>query len=424
MGRLVAAGILAAAASGVTISSYTGATTSAAFASDNTDDGQLSESVRFRGEVHFPNDDATMQQLLTDPDAVQNEEQFGYLATDAEVEELARRDHLAELAAAFDVWGKSHETFGGTFQDHARDGLVVVSTTDPSDVDELTQVGREAGLESDQFDIRTVPNSYATLEEAVHQAMELPDVVGAGIDTEGNGILVVSSVSDPRVPDEIDGVPTRTVTGTNADNACASRFSCTTNIRAGIALDQSGSTRECTSGFAAEDSDGFEVVLTAGHCFYGVSAYIENDGTTIGHTEGHNALVAGSTSDSRPIRIYNPPDIRAWIYLSSTDKDHQITGVRGSIVQYNTVCIRAIHSQNCGTVETVGYNYVDEVCSCPILSAYLATYANIGGDSGGPIVGTQGDIAWGINAGTTDGWGRFTAASRAEVETGVNIRHF
>jgi len=388
----------------------------------------IGDDVTFRLDVGFPADSESMARLLADTDVVARWEERGLLVTSDEAAELVLREEMSERAGVFDDWGETHREFAGVYLDHSDGGQVVVSTTDASTVEELKRIGSEAGLSDEDLLVRLVDNSMRAIANARDSVRKLRGVSGAGIDVEANAVVAtVSPAGAEGLPRTVDDIEVIATVGADTDSACSSRVDCEDNIRAGLHVYMDGEGG-CTSGFAVgENGSPHEGILTAGHCWYGETGAIENGDRLIGYAHGGSAqgLYDGTLADARRVRIYTPPDIKAWVFVGPNNKNNQITGVRENIHQGDTMCIYARYNQDCGIVEDVGYSYESETCGCDVGGAVRANYDEQDGDSGGPIVGAALNTAAGIHSGGSGGGlSRFSRATLAAGETFTTIRHF
>lgn len=417
----------------------------------------------FRQGVGLPSSESEILEIVRTDEGRRNLEVTSVPLTNAESNRLSEHAERSSLVGEF-VYNAEldkRDDFGGYYRVRSTGEVVINFTTK---VDQATKSRVETHVSNDPaVTFRVVEHSLKELrtEQDRIMSLSLDGVVGVGVDTEANKVLIsiedaelartspetltldearsLGSASLPNVEvavQESGMVAIEFESGPAQDDICDFRTNCGTageEFRGGIELDMDIGGR-CSTGFVMTDSLLNDFVVTAGHCeahlddpstnddgeIGGQSSssanhFIDNTNTMWnyttdewrdGETRTADATLFGILDSRKGNRIYKSQSYTSW-YINA-----RLTGSTRP-ADGDTICISGINSlYKCGEVidpnwpspgsgSFTGVTLSDQIRYEVIVPGWNQSF---GGASGGSIFGDQ----------------SFTSTKRAAV--GIHVR--
>lgn len=428
----------------MTLQAAAGGASANAVTGDPTD-AEVDRSIEFREANGLRSDREWVEDLYRDPDA--SAELYGLPLLPEEEQEFVRRAGIPPRLEALRRAGESRPAiFGGIHIDQAAGGQVVVSVT----VDATTEdrkAFRDAAPQDVATTIRVVAHPLARLEAVQNELREdllvrrpgYESITGVGYSIRRN--LVEISVAPESLermrldleerfgPDVLAVEPLAPDTSA----ACNNRRDCfDAPWRGGINIDNPNrGIGPCTSAFVAWTVGPHYRLITAGHCgsmdlpnrtgwdWYHDDDSYPYDDHLIGRVV-QNAYANGSDCDCEATAI--PASWAGHKVLGPGADTMNVLSARARSSTYEgeRVCQGGVRSGwRCGEITNVNYDS-PRANGITLVRQMVATYENVVGDSGAPVMSDGTQVMIGIHSGFRDN-GRAVFTHVAEMPNALGL---
>ncbi len=413
----------------------------AAPTSDSVDEALIHHSVSVRKAFGFPADEEYVRSVADRPSVRPAVEADGLILTPSEFEEYRvrtdmaeRRSDAVEAAMATGRFAGGYVTDGGALTTLLLTGATSADTAHMKDRFPYPERLRVTSAEFTLDELIGATDRIA--DQWLSPAARSDEIYGVGPDVINNRVVVrhgkISDTTMAAIRASTRAPVVFEVSGPAVGQSCSNRANCNSPQRAGVKINNGGN---CSSGFVARTSSGNEVVLTAGHCWFGFTNVNVNSGDAgyFGTVQYGNALANNSSADARLIETVNSTTSNK-LYFSDSNMSRTVGAKHTNYWNAfpgDIVCIFAYPVQagsTCGEItDTYQTATFTSPCACTLKNQVFASYLAYEGTSGGAIGSPNGYTAVGSHVGCFNTGGTCLPVSKrifshiTHVQSALNV---